>query len=199
MPVSRSAVLGWIAVHRNPTDVVVYTMGACNEWQELSSSRLDFFVGGAMGYASTIGLGLALARPGCRVIVIDGDGSLLMNLGTLVTVAAHAPANLVHLVLDNGHYEMVGRVPVLRPAGLGFAAVAAASGQQRCHEIHDLSGLEAAAHDVFGTPGPIFCAIQTELSPPEPMKGAEGLLGAPQAAAELRDALTTDPIKAPGR
>jgi sulfopyruvate decarboxylase subunit beta len=63
-------------------EVVVATMSAINDWLKLTSSPLDFYVAGAMGYASSVGLGLSLAQPNRKVIILDGDGSLLMNLGT---------------------------------------------------------------------------------------------------------------------
>ena len=93
-------------------EIVVATMSAINDWIKLSSSPLDFYVAGAMGYASSVGLGLSLAQPKRKVIILDGDGSLLMNLGTLVTIAAVQPDNLIHFVLENQLYEVPGGIPL---------------------------------------------------------------------------------------
>lgn len=116
--VERAAVLaGQMGVHealevlaRVRTDeVVVTTMGSIREWSRVSSHPLDFhYIPSAMGQGSSIGLGIALARPERRVIVLNGDGSMLMNLGSLVTIAAQGPRNYYLTVLDNGVYEITG-------------------------------------------------------------------------------------------
>src|SRR4051812_44719417 len=86
-----------------PSDVVVTTMATALDWMILGTGPLDLvFVPSAMGHATSIGLGLALAQPRRRVFVCNGDGSMLMNLGSLVTIAAAAPPNLTVLLFDNG-------------------------------------------------------------------------------------------------
>src|ERR1700716_1363997 len=88
---------------RNITDqdVVISTYSSAAEWNDLNPRVLNYFSMGAMGLASSHGLGLALANPNKRIVILDGDGSLLMNLGSLVTIAAVAPKNLVHFVCNN--------------------------------------------------------------------------------------------------
>jgi thiamine pyrophosphate-dependent acetolactate synthase large subunit-like protein len=95
---------------RAPGDIVIPSMGSAREWMALGDMHdLDFvLVPSAMGHATSLGLGIALAQPERRVIVLSGDGSLLMNLGTLVTISAQAPANLVVVVFVNGVYEVTG-------------------------------------------------------------------------------------------
>jgi phosphonopyruvate decarboxylase len=95
---------------RGPRDIVVPSMGSAREWMALGPLHdLDFvYVPSAMGHATSVGLGLALAQPDRRVIVLSGDGSLLMNLGTLVTISAQSPKNLVLVVFVNGVYEVTG-------------------------------------------------------------------------------------------
>src|SRR5687768_4454463 len=85
---------------RGPKDIVIPSMGSAREWMALGPVHdLDFIlVPSAMGHATSVGLGLALAQPDRRVIVLSGDGSLLMNLGSLVTISAESPANLVIVV-----------------------------------------------------------------------------------------------------
>ena len=94
---------------------------------------------GAMGSVSSIGLGLALARPDLRVVVLDGDGSLLMNLGSLATISAQRPVNLVHIVFDNRMYETTGGQPTHTAAGVNLAAIARAAGLTAVRESSDVS------------------------------------------------------------
>jgi phosphonopyruvate decarboxylase len=87
----------------------------------------QFYMVGSMGCASSLGLGLALAKPDRRVLVIDGDGALLMRMGALATIGAEAPPNLIHLVLDNGQHESTGGQATVSGA-IDFCALAAACG-----------------------------------------------------------------------
>lgn len=93
-------------------EIVVATYSSATDWLSIIDRPLNYFFSGAMGLASSHGLGLALARPERRVIVLDGDGSLLMNLGTLVTIGQVAPRNLTHMVFQNGTYEANGGHPI---------------------------------------------------------------------------------------
>ena len=96
-------------------------MSPARDWMTLPQQPLDVvFVPSAMGHATSIGLGLALAQPDRRVIVCNGDGSMLMNLGSLVSIAGAGATNLVVLVFDNGVYEVTGSQPTpgSRPGGL---------------------------------------------------------------------------------
>jgi len=88
----------------------------------------NFYMLGSMGLASSIGLGLALARPDRKVIVLDGDGAVLMNLGTLATIAHHAPENYLLVILDNCCYGSTGAQPTCTCLGTDLAALAAAAG-----------------------------------------------------------------------
>src|SRR5437667_6594072 len=104
------------ALARHITDeVVIATYSSAVEWNELNPRVLNYFSMGAMGLASSHGLGLALGRPDKRIVILDGDGSLLMNLGSLVTIGAAAPRNLVHCVANNGCYEANGGHPIPNP------------------------------------------------------------------------------------
>ncbi|HVA23599.1 MAG TPA: thiamine pyrophosphate-dependent enzyme [Chloroflexota bacterium] len=88
----------------------------------------NFYVWNSMGMASSIGLGLALARPDRRVIVLDGDGALLMNLGSLATATMAAITNLVHVVWDNGGWEITGAQPAGTTFGVDLATIARGAG-----------------------------------------------------------------------
>src|ERR671939_801280 len=96
---------------------------------------------GCMGSASTIGLGIALARPERKVIVVDGDGSLLMQLGSLVTIAGAAPANLYHFVFENGVYETSGSQPLPAEGRFDLAQMARAAGYGESRRFYDVGGV----------------------------------------------------------
>lgn len=121
------------AVHDRLQDCAVVTiMGAvAAELQELGHRTNFFYLQHAMGLASSIGLGIALSRPSFPVIVFDGDGSVLMNLGGLTTLARYRPGNLLHVIFDNESLLSVGGFPTATSAGADLAAVAAAAGIPR--------------------------------------------------------------------
>jgi thiamine pyrophosphate-dependent acetolactate synthase large subunit-like protein len=98
----------------------------------------NFYMWNSMGMASSIALGLALARPDLRVIVLDGDGSILMNLGSLATERSSGVGNLVHVIWDNGGWEITGGQPAGSPFGVDLAAVARGCGYRRSASAGDL-------------------------------------------------------------
>jgi len=112
--------------------VVVTIMGAvAAELQSIGHRPNFFYLQHAMGLASSMGLGVALSRPELTVIVLDGDGSLLMNLGGLTTLARYRPKNLVHVVFDNESLLSVGGFPTATSTGSDLAAIAKAAGVPR--------------------------------------------------------------------
>jgi thiamine pyrophosphate-dependent acetolactate synthase large subunit-like protein len=145
-------------------EIVVATYSSASDWFELTDRPLNYFSVGAMGLASSHGLGLALARPDRRVIVLDGDGSLLMNLGTLVTIAAVAPRNFAHLVFQNGTYEANGGHPIPNPR-VDFEHIARGAGISSSGTIADLDQFERAVPIVLAEPGPVFRAVTVEQGP----------------------------------
>jgi sulfopyruvate decarboxylase subunit beta len=149
---------------RHDRDIVVTTMGSAREWMELGAGPLDLvFVPSAMGHATSIGLGLALAQPTRRVFVCNGDGSMLMNLGSLVTIAAAAPPNLTVAVFDNGVYEVTGAQPTPRAAsGTDFAAIAGGAGFRSSHRFSDVNAFDGAFGRIVTEPGPHFFALDVE-------------------------------------
>lgn len=112
--------------------VVVTIMGAvAAELQSIGHRASFFYLQHAMGLASSLGLGIALSRPELKVIVLDGDGSLLMNLGGLTTLARYRPRNLVHVVFDNESLLSVGGFPTATSTGSDLAAMAKGAGVPR--------------------------------------------------------------------
>jgi sulfopyruvate decarboxylase subunit beta len=134
------------AVYDRLSDCAVVTiMGAvAAELQSLGHRDNTFYLQHAMGLASSVGLGLALSRPDVPVVVFDGDGSVLMNLGGLTTLGRYRPANLVHVVFDNESLLSVGGFPTATGAGTNLAAVAAAAGVPRTAEVTTLEAFVAA-------------------------------------------------------
>jgi sulfopyruvate decarboxylase subunit beta len=146
-------------------EIVIASYSGAVEWHQLNPRVLNYFSIGAMGLGSSHGLGLALGRPDKRVIVLDGDGSLLMNLGSLVTIGAAAPKNLVHFVCHNGTYEANGGHPIPKP-DVDFAGLARAAGYAHCHEFAELASFEQQVGHVLSQPGPVFATLHVERSRP---------------------------------
>jgi len=112
--------------------IVVTIMGAvAAELQSIGHRPNFFYLQHAMGLASSIGLGIALSKPDRQVVVLDGDGSILMNLGGLTTLARYRPKNLVHVVFDNESLLSVGGFPTATSTGSDLARIAAAAGVPR--------------------------------------------------------------------
>jgi sulfopyruvate decarboxylase subunit beta len=112
--------------------IVVTIMGAvAAELQSIGHKPNFFYLQHAMGLASSMGLGIALCRPDRQVIVLDGDGSVLMNLGGLTTLARYRPKNLLHVVFDNESLLSVGGFPTATSTGSDLAAIAKAAGVPR--------------------------------------------------------------------
>lgn len=142
---------------RRTDEVVVTTMSAVRPWGRLSDHDLDFAsADSAMGHAADLALGIALARPDRRVVCVNGDGSMLMSLGTLVTIADAAPPNLAVVVVENGTYEITGHQPVPGAGVSDLAALARAAGFPRAMAIEDEPGWRAALDDVLSAQGPVF-------------------------------------------
>lgn len=117
---------------------------------------------GAMGAASTIALGIALAQPQRRVIIVDGDGSLLMQLGSLVTIAGAAPANLFHFVFENGVYETSGNQPLPGEGRFDLLEMARAAGYAHTQRFENAEQFANELPDVLRRRGPVFISVRTD-------------------------------------
>jgi sulfopyruvate decarboxylase subunit beta len=132
--------------------VVVTIMGAVAvELQGLGHRPNFFYLQHAMGLASSMGLGIALSRPEHRVVVFDGDGSVLMNLGGLTTLARYRPKNLVHVVFDNESLLSVGGFPTATSTGSDIAAIASAAGVPRTATVRTIAEFTAAFREALQT------------------------------------------------
>jgi thiamine pyrophosphate-dependent acetolactate synthase large subunit-like protein len=145
--------------------VVLTTMTAVGVWPALSDGPLDFaYMPSAMGHAPGLALGLALARPGRGVIVLNGEGSMLMNLGALATLAQN-PADVYLLVLDNGLYEVTGGQPTPAAGRVRFAELALAAGVSRAYAFATLPDWERGAAGALSGPGPVVVHLRVEGRP----------------------------------
>jgi sulfopyruvate decarboxylase subunit beta len=154
-----------VAVHaaRRDEDIVITTMSPARDWMTLPQKARDLvLVPSAMGHATSIGLGLALAQPSRRVIVCNGDGSMLMNLGSLVSIAAAGARNVVVLVVENGTYEVTGSQHVPGAGVVDFAAIARGAGFTSVFEYSDLVGWREDVCRVLEAAGPTFAVLHVE-------------------------------------
>jgi sulfopyruvate decarboxylase subunit beta len=130
--------------------VVVTIMGAvAAELQSIGHKPNFFYLQHAMGLASSMGLGIALSRPELTVVVFDGDGSILMNLGGLTTLARYRPKNLVHVVFDNESLLSVGGFPTATSTGSDIAAMAAGAGIPRTSTVTTIDEFKTAFTDAI--------------------------------------------------
>jgi sulfopyruvate decarboxylase subunit beta len=131
--------------------LVVTIMGACaQELYDLGHRENFFYLEHAMGLASSIGLGLAMNLPDEKVVVLDGDGSVLMNLGTLATLARYRPANLTHVIFDNGSLLSTGGFASHTTSGItDLAAIARGAGCPRVSLVNTVYEFMEAAADAF--------------------------------------------------
>ncbi|MGH2541619.1 MAG: thiamine pyrophosphate-dependent enzyme [Ardenticatenaceae bacterium] len=130
--------------------IVVTIMGAVSaEVQSIGHQPGFFYLQHAMGLASSMGLGIALSRPELQVVVLDGDGSILMNLGCLTTLARYRPSNLVHIVFDNESLLSVGGFPTATSTGSDLAGIAQAAGIPRTTTARTLEEFTAAFEEAL--------------------------------------------------
>lgn len=161
MAMKRDQMLHTLARHRTD-EVVVAVYRAANELIHIDPSELNYTFNAAMGQGSSAALGIALARPDRRVVVLDGDGSLLMNLGTLVTIADAAPTNLLHCVCSNGTYETNGAVPVPGVGRASFTGMALAAGYRDARRIEGIEEWDAALPELLAAEGPVLVDLVVE-------------------------------------
>lgn len=161
MPMSHFEALQPIAACRRDR-VVLSTMTSVGLWPEFSDTQLDFaYMPSAMSHAPGLALGLAMAQPGRGVIVLNGDGSTLMNLGCLVTLAQYAlPVYLV--IFDNGLYEVTGGQATAGHGRVDFAAMARAAGISRSYQCDDLQEWSADAAEILDGPGPVVAVLKVQ-------------------------------------
>lgn len=187
MTMHRDAALEALIPHVRDDDIVVAVYQSCFDWLALNPRELNYVAVGAMGQASSHGLGLALANPDRRVIVLDGDGSLLMNLGTLVTIASAGARNLYHFLSFNRVYEVNGAHPLPGADMVDFAAMAWAAGYAGVQRFTDIDRFSEAAPQVLSLSGPQFISMEVKAGASYPRDYA--YIHSAQARSTFRAAL----------
>ena len=169
-------------------EIVVTTMGVTREWLKISENPLDMnYIPSAMGHGTGIGLGLALAQPGRHVVVLNGDGSMLMNLSSIVSIVDARASNLTLVVMNNGVYEVTGGQQLPSGETVDYPAMAAAAGFPTTVRFSDMEAWREQRADVFAMPGPrlIELRVAPMLGEPPPVFRHS----MPQRIARLQQAL----------
>ena len=146
--------------------IIVPTMNANNVHFGLptvtTDQKMDLPISGAMGKASSVGLGVALAQPDKKVLILDGDGSLLMNLGSLVTLSNNSPKNLYHFLFNNNVYAVTGGQPIPGAEVSDWEGMAKAAGYAKVFSFDNLEDLTTGLDEVFESEGPVFVHLRVE-------------------------------------
>ena len=162
-----------LARHRTD-EIVVTTMASTRPWGRLSDHDLDFAsADSAMGHAADLALGIALARPERTVICLNGDGSMLMSLGTLATIVGAGVTNLILFVLDNGVFEITGRQPVPGAGRVDHARLAEACGFRSVFRFEDARAYTERLPDVLAAAGPTLVHARVEPGTEGPIERSE--------------------------
>jgi len=183
-PMKPEDVLQVVAAARGDA-ICVPTMTTSPAWRTIAPDDLSVGCVGFMGGASSMGLGLALARPDRRVIVLDGDGSLLMQLGSLATNAGAAPRNFVHLLFKNGVYHTSGAQGIPGGISVDFVLMAKGAGYRQVLSIDTLDEFKRRLPELLKTEGPVFAELHTGLADQTPMT-ARGGVPFPEQVESLR-------------
>ena len=168
-----------LAKHRGDAVVVCALGMAANEWWAATKSEDSFYMHGGMGLASTFALGLAIAIPETPVWVINSDGGLCMNTGTLLTEAGQQLRNMKHFVVDNQCYQTVENMPMVNQDGADYTMMARGAGFQRAITIDNLDDLDRKMPEIVAAPGPYFIRLRVEAetdyqrAPPANYEGPE--------------------------
>ena len=159
--IDQNDVMQVLNQHRDKA-LVVTCMSASRAWGRVSDTPERDLPIRPMGKASNIAFGVAMARPDLKVIMLDGDGSLLMNLGTLTTVATQKPENFYHFVMENGVYAITGGQPIPGKDVVSFKGFAEDAGYAGYYEFGDLEEFSVNIEAVLQEKGPILICIKTK-------------------------------------
>jgi len=163
MAIKRDEFLKFLAGLRKD-EIVLTAWQASITWEAYSPSPLNLPSVRTMGETSTFGLGLAMAQPDKRIIVLEGDGSLLMNLASLVTIATVSPPNFIQVLLQNRIYETSGGQLLPNADKLDFAGFARSAGISKVYSFNDLPGCQREFPTLLKVKGPVFVVVDVEPS-----------------------------------
>lgn len=158
----RRKVVAKILAHRGDALLITGLGSPCWDAAAAGDSDRNFYVWGAMGGAAMIGLGLAIAQPKRRILVITGDGEMLMGLGALATIAVQKPANLSVVVMDNERYGETGMQRTHTHFGVDLAGIAASSGFPLALTLESMKAVDAFVPKIYAAKGPVFAAVKVD-------------------------------------
>ena len=145
-------------------DAIVSAAGtAGRHWMDVSDNeKRDISLGGAMGQTTSAAFGLALGLPDEKIVLFDAEGSLLMNLGAIASIAGKKPANFYHFLLDNECYATTGGQPVPNSQEIDYAMMAKGAGYAAAYNFDDLEEFSTSVGEIMQQEGPVFIAIKIE-------------------------------------
>jgi thiamine pyrophosphate-dependent acetolactate synthase large subunit-like protein len=171
-----------VAIHtllENRGDLLLVTGLGSTSWDAASveDDQRNFYLWGAMGAAAMVGLGVAIARPDRRVLVVTGDGEMLMGLGSLATIGVQSPPNLAIVVFDNGHYGETGMQASHTADGVTLSGVARACGFEEAFDITDELGLRNLAAQLRNSATTLFARVAIRADePPRVLPPRDGVI-----------------------
>ncbi|MFH1593995.1 MAG: thiamine pyrophosphate-dependent enzyme [Candidatus Omnitrophota bacterium] len=149
--------------HLGSEDIALFTTGYISRYAFSKSDRPgNFYIVGSMGLVSSVGLGMALSTEK-KVFIFDGDGSVLMDMGSLGMIASHNPPNLAHIVLDNESYESTGGQPTLTRR-VDLSKIAKSAGYKKVFKLSNLKILRDSIGEILTCKGPVFILLKISLS-----------------------------------
>jgi thiamine pyrophosphate-dependent acetolactate synthase large subunit-like protein len=164
---TRLQALRIIVAHLAGDELMVHANGAISRESYFCRDReRNIYLLGSMGLPAAVGLGIALHQPRHRVVVLDGDGNLLMGFGNLPLVGALKPKNFTHFVLDNGAYETTGNQPSIS-IHADLRAAALACGYREAHDVSGEETLQSLCTALLHQPGPHFIRVMVSQETPE--------------------------------
>jgi thiamine pyrophosphate-dependent acetolactate synthase large subunit-like protein len=166
---NRRDIVAKLLANRDDDLLVIPSLGQpCYDCFAAGDDPRTFYLWGAMGGSVPMALGLAIAQPEKRVLVITGDGELLMGLGSLTAVAAEAPSNLAIACIDNERYGETGQQQTVTGRGTNLTAIAAGAGFGTALMVTDESEVAEAVKACRETPGPVFVTFKVDVAPLPP-------------------------------
>jgi len=162
----RSSAARLFAEHLAPDDIVVCGLGStARAWREQKDPRLTYYASDPMGLGPALALGLALARPDRRIVLLEGDGDLSMNLGVLVTIAGAGVTNLRAAIFINDRYETGGGQPLPNAGRISYVTLAAGAGWAWTGEAHDETQAGRLVPALLERPGLALLALHVDAEP----------------------------------
>jgi thiamine pyrophosphate-dependent acetolactate synthase large subunit-like protein len=191
--IDRTRAIARILEQRQDQLIVTGLGEPCTDVGRLEDRALNFYIGGAMGMAASVGLGLAIAQPKRAVVVVTGDAELMMNIGALATIGVQRPRNLSIIVMDNEEFGETGRQRSHTGLGVDIAAIAKACGIADAITVHEESGLDDIAARTNAMTGPYIAVIKIKPGKAVGVPFNKGLRSGETVKATFRQALLGQP------